>query len=269
MFALKRPFLQGTLRTLPANLVVPFIRKMASENVVKDILDEINGKMEKAYERCPFATRKPRLVAVSKTKPVEALKEVYDQGHRHFGENYVQELLEKAPQLPEDIEWHFIGHLQSNKCNMLTELGNLAVVETVGSVKLATALDKACVKNNRSRPLDVMVQVNTSGEDSKHGAEPADAPAVAQHIVTNCPKLKLVGLMTIGQYGRDPALGPNPDFDLLRECRSKVAQALGVSDSDLELSMGMSGDYEQAIEQGSTNVRVGSTIFGERNYAKK
>ena len=206
-----------------------------------------------------------RLVAVSKTKPASAVQEAYDAGHRDFGENYVQELLDKAPVLPSDIRWHFIGHLQSNKAKALVEgVPSLTMVETIDSEKLANKLDAAVGGAGRP-PLTVFVQVNTSGEESKYGVDPGEAcVSLAKHIANTCPNLKLAGLMTIGM----PDYSSRPEnFECLAQCRKEVAAAVGVPADQLELSMGMSGDFEAAIEMGSTNVRVGSTIFGARSYA--
>ena len=209
--------------------------------------------------------RPVRLVAVSKTKPASAVQEAYEAGQRDFGENYVQELLDKAPVLPSDIRWHFIGHLQSNKVKSLIEgVPSLAMVETVDSEKLASRLNAAVAAAGRS-PLRVFLQVNTSGEESKHGVEPGAAcVALARHITAQCPHLQLAGLMTIGM----PDYSSRPEnFECLSACRKEIAEAeVGVSESELELSMGMSGDFEAAIAMDSTNVRVGSTIFGARNY---
>lgn len=203
--------------------------------------------------------RPPLLVAVSKTKPAELLREAYDAGQRTFGENYVQELVDKAPELPADCAWHFIGHLQSNKARVLCAVPNLARVESVDSEKIANALDKACAA--RAQPLSVLVQVNSSGEDSKYGIEPARAAALVRHVRERCPHLRCDGLMTIG------ALDYSPSPECLRRmlaCRAAVASELGLDEASLELSMGMSADYESAIRLGSTSVRVGSTIFGAR-----
>ncbi|KAI7864433.1 hypothetical protein BDF14DRAFT_1834898 [Spinellus fusiger] len=205
--------------------------------------------------------RQVRLVAVSKYKPAEDLLAAYSVGQRHFGENYVQELVEKSKNLPGDIQWHFIGHLQSNKCKTVAAIPNLYAVETVDSIKKADALDKACVSVGRTEPLGVFVQINTSDEEAKSGTTPSDCPSVCQHIVDKCPQLRLQGLMTIGMFGRDTA-EKNPDFECLVECKKKTQETLpGLC---LELSMGMSDDFVQAIEAGSTNVRVGSKIFGTR-----
>lgn len=234
-----------------------------SEMGVAQAIKDVTRRIEAAQRRAG-TTRPPRLVAVSKTKPVSQLQEAYDAGQRTFGENYVQEIVDKAPELPSDIQWHFIGHLQSNKARQLLGVSNLVAVETVDSVKLANKLDSA-VEALEREPLDVMVQVNTSGEESKFGVEPTDAPQLAKHIQEACKHLRLRGLMTIGMadYSSRPE-----NFTCLKGVRSEVSQALGLPEEDLELSMGMSGDFEQAIEMGSTNVRVGSTIFGARNYNK-
>ena len=204
----------------------------------------------------------PRLVAVSKTKPASAVRDAYDAGQRCFGENYVQEIIEKSPELPQDIEWHFIGHLQSNKVKTLLEgVPSLCVVETVDSEKLANKLD-AGVKTLGRLPLRVFVQVNTSGEESKYGVEPGKpCNDLCLHIHNNCPNLRLAGLMTIGM----PDYSSRPEnFQCLIACRKEVTNCIGVDENSLELSMGMSGDFVQATEMGSTNIRVGSTIFGAR-----
>ena len=214
------------------------------------------------------STNPARLVAVSKTKPVEQLRECYDAGQRCFGENYVQEIVEKAPQMPPDTVWHFIGHLQSNKVKALvTGVPSLAVVETVDTVKLANKLNTAVGEflEERARvgagKLGVMVQVNTSGEESKFGVEPNDCLPLARHIRDECSNLAFRGLMTIGM----PDYTSRPEnFQTLAACRDEVCAGLGLDAKDVELSMGMSGDFESAIEMGSDNVRVGSTIFGAR-----
>lgn len=219
----------------------------------------VKERVEKAEKE---AGREVRLVAVSKTKPTWMLEAIYDAGHRHFGENYVQELLDKAEVLPEDIRWHMIGHLQSNKAKQLVHrVPGLSCVETVDSEKLATVLDRSCAELGRP-PLRVFLQVNTSEEASKFGVNPDDCVPLAKHVVDACPHLRLAGLMTIGK----PDYTATPEnFQCLVACREAVCSSLGWPVGDLDLSMGMSSDYELAISLGSTNVRVGSTIFGSRN----
>jgi len=209
-----------------------------------------------------------RLVAVSKTKPVEALVEAYEAGHRHFGENYVQELVQKAPEMPEDVQWHFIGRLQSNKVSTLIKgCPKLACIETVASEKLARALNKAVPAVGRECKLKVMIQVNSSGEKSKGGVEPEDCVSLAVFVAKECEHLELAGLMTIG--APDYSGCRAEDFETLHRCRQEVAEAVGIKEEDLELSMGMSNDFETAILEGSTSVRVGSSIFGARDYSAK
>ncbi|KAI3436435.1 hypothetical protein D9Q98_005852 [Chlorella vulgaris] len=238
----------------------------AMEGEVAKALQEVTSRIGAAAAKAGRADRLPRLVAVSKTKPAEAVREAYDAGQRVFGENYVQEVVDKAPQLPQDCAWHFIGHLQSNKVKTLLEaVPNLALLETVDSAKLASKLDSTVAALGRP-PLAVFVQVNTSGEESKYGVEPAECVALARHIQEQCPHLRFAGLMTIGM----PDYSSRPEnFQCLQDCRRAVCDALGLEEAAVELSMGMSGDFEAAIEMGSTNVRVGSTIFGARQYPAK
>ncbi|XP_057608741.1 pyridoxal phosphate homeostasis protein isoform X2 [Chionomys nivalis] len=200
--------------------------------------------------------------------------EAYSHGQRTFGENYVQELLEKASNptvlssCPE-IKWHFIGHLQKQNVNKLMAVPNLFMLETVDSVKLADKVNSSWQKKGSPERLKVMVQINTSGEESKHGLPPSETIATVEHIKTSCPSLEFMGLMTIGSFGHDLSQGPNPDFQVLLHLRQELCEKLGIPVEQVELSMGMSGDFQHAIEVGSTNVRVGSTIFGERDYSKK
>jgi glutathione/glutaredoxin type arsenate reductase len=171
-----------------------------------------------------------------------------------------QELVDKQPQMPPDTAWHFIGHLQSNKCNSLVKgVPSLHCVETVGSAKLADALERACVNAAREAPLGVYVQVNTSGEAQKSGAAPGEATAdLCAHVKDSCPHLALRGVMTIGKSA-DAAC-----FAALVEARAAAAARVGVDAASLALSMGMSADYKMAIDHGATSVRVGSQIFGAR-----
>ncbi|KZV16140.1 Pyridoxal phosphate-dependent enzyme [Dorcoceras hygrometricum] len=236
-----------------------------AECVAAAALRSVLQRVNKTSDLSGRASDRIRVVAVSKTKPVPLIRQVYDAGHRHFGENYVQELVEKAPQLPDDIEWHFIGNLQSNKVKpLLNGVPNLSMVETVDDEKIANHLDRV-IGNIGRKPLKVLVQVNTSGEESKSGVEPAGCVELAKHVSLNCPNLEFCGLMTIGM----PDYTSTPEnFKTLANCRSEVCKALGIAEDQCELSMGMSGDFEMAIEMGSTNVRIGSTIFGAREYPK-
>ncbi|KAI5076659.1 hypothetical protein GOP47_0008724 [Adiantum capillus-veneris] len=238
----------------------------AAEGAAAQALRNVLHRVTQAAQRSGRASHQVRVVAVSKTKPSSMIRDLYDASHRHFGENYVQELLDKVPELPDDIQWHFIGHLQSNKAKALVAgVPNLFMVEGVDNVKVANNLDKAIASLERP-PLKVLVQVNTSGEESKYGVEPSECVDLAKHVKLQCPNLRFSGLMTIGML--DYTSRPE-NFRTLSECRSRVSKELEIPEDELELSMGMSGDFEQAIEMGSTNVRIGSTIFGPRDYSAK
>ena len=216
-----------------------------------------------SQDRSGNAHHEVRLVAVSKTKPVQDILDLYEHGHRHFGENYMQELIEKAQVLPKDINWHFIGHLQSSKANkLIKEVPNLFIVETVDSEKLAMKLQAACESVNREQ-LNIFVQVDTSGEETKSGVSTEELLPLADFIRDRCPRLKLCGLMTIG------AAGDSQCFDALARARTALCSHWSVDEQSLELSMGMSMDFEEAIAKGASSVRVGSTIFGERIYPNK
>lgn len=225
-----------------------------------------------------------RLVAVSKLKPANDILALHGAptSHVHFGENYAQELGQKAELLPRSIRWHFIGGLQSTHCKTLAKIPNLFAVSSVDSAKKAQLLNKArgdliasSSQDHEVPKLNVHLQVNTSGEESKSGAAPgADVVALARLVLTECPHLNLLGFMTIGAIARSVATTPeneNEDFVRLTEQRDLVSTELadllaarGDGAPPLELSMGMSEDFEGAIALGSSEVRVGSTIFGTR-----
>ncbi|KAG9393950.1 Uncharacterized protein family UPF0001 [Carpediemonas membranifera] len=199
---------------------------------------------------------KVELVAVSKLKPVSMLKEAFEAGQRLFGENYVQEMLEKAAEVPE-AQFRFIGHLQSGKAKQVVQPKNVIAIDTVDSLKLAKKLDNACSAIGRT--IGVMLQVNTSGEESKSGVAPADAKQFYEDVKAQCSHLNIEGFMTIGSP--EDSLKPEPEaFRVLAGIRDSV-------DPTLALSMGMSSDYEAAIRMGTSYVRVGSAIFGARPFA--
>jgi len=226
---------------------------------IAQAFENIRGRVKKAL-KLSEEKQDVELVAVSKTKPNEALMEAYNLGQRHFGENYVQELLRKSQELPSDIKWHFIGHLQSNKARQLLKtVENLEVLETVDSVKLANTLNRICTDLNRD--LTIYVQVNTSGEVQKSGVSPSDCVSLVKHVLNECKSLKFGGLMTIGDFSAEP----KPDcFERLRDCRKQVVESLKLDEKSIAMSMGMSADFELAISMGSTSVRVGSALFGAR-----
>ncbi|KAJ2802522.1 hypothetical protein H4R20_003245 [Coemansia guatemalensis] len=229
------------------------------KSAISQALSEVGAAVRRSQHK-DGAFAEARLVAVSKYKPASDILAAYDAGQRHFGENYVQELCDKAAVLPADIEWHFIGRLQSNKCKALAAIPNLWAVETIESAEKAHKLNAAWHGACNQRPLNVFVQVNTSGEANKGGIEPHQVEDVVQDILNSCPALHLQGLMTIGSIAGSQQR-PNPDFCTLAELRNGLRQKIGV---ELELSMGMSDDFEHALELGATSVRVGSRIFGTR-----
>lgn len=243
-----------------------YFRKMSTITELPTVVENAQIVTQRINDAASHAGRDPnsiRLVAVSKTKPVEDILALYNAGYRHFGENYFQELCDKVEKLPSDIHWHFIGHLQSQKATkLIRDVPNLYVLETIDSIKLAGKLQNACTSGNREE-LNVFIQVDTSGEDTKSGVTDDELLPLVNYIQTECSRLKLRGLMTIG------APGDLSCFDKLVNSRQKIADHLGISSQSLELSMGMSSDYEEAIRRGSTSVRIGSTIFGERIYANK
>ncbi|KAK3095271.1 hypothetical protein FSP39_012515 [Pinctada imbricata] len=249
---------------------------MAGKNEISSAIKVVREKIEAATKRRPdnFPGIEPTLVAVSKTKPVDMIIEAYSCGIRHFGENYANELLEKAQDSQvlencKDIRWHYIGQFQTKNIRKLLGLQNLHMIETLQSEKNATFLNSTWERLTKPGKLQVMVQVNTSGEDNKNGCPPENASDLVKFVLEKCPHLQFCGLMTIGAYGYDTSKGPNPDFLRLVSCKELVVSNLGLDSSQMGLSMGMSTDYEHAIELGSTNVRVGSIIFGAREPPKK
>lgn len=247
---------------------------MASSSNIQTGLKSVNENIQRALEKRPKGYPNVRLVAVSKTKPVENIIAAYECGQRHFGENYMNELDEKSQDKNiiencKDIQWHFIGHLQGKKIKKLVAIPNLYMMETVHSVKTAETLQSSLLKLGRKDKLKVMIQVNTSDEDNKNGIPPSEAADLVKLIITDCTTLEFSGLMTIGALNHSLADGENPDFLKLIKCREDVCAKCNLKIEDVELSMGMSNDYEHAIELGSTNVRVGSTIFGAREPPKQ
>jgi len=202
------------------------------------------------------------LMAVSKTQPAEHIREAYEAGLRVFGENRVQEFANKVNALRDlhNAEWHMIGHLQTNKAVRTAEL--FRAVDSVDSLKLAEKLDAAA--RALGRKLDVLVEINVGGEEAKSGAAP-DSPALDELLMA-APRLEALvfrGLMTVPPFSDDPQ-GARPYFRELHELRDKIAARKLPAITMDQLSMGMSHDFEVAIEEGSTCVRVGTAIFGER-----
>lgn len=220
---------------------------------------KVQEKVRQACLRGDRSEKDVTLIAVSKTKPLEDLREAYEAGARDFGENKVQELTDKITNLPEDIRWHMIGHLQRNKVKYI--VGRVYMIHSVDSLRLAEEISREAVKKNLA--VRILMEVNVAQEDSKFGVSVEEAPALAEEIA-KLPGISLEGLMTIAPYVQD-AEENRKVFAQLRQL------AVDISDKNIDnvsmnvLSMGMSGDYEVAIEEGATFVRVGTGIFGERS----
>ncbi len=221
----------------------------------KYLQDQLNGK----------AT----LVAVSKTKPLEDIQALYHLGHRDFGENYVQELVDKAALLPKDIRWHFLGHLQSNKVKYIAPFVHL--IHGVDSLSLLKEIDKQAAKNNRI--IDCLLQIHIAKEETKFGFDPSEL--IALHEFTQWKNVTIVGLMGMASFSDDKDLVKKEFadlkslFDANKKSSDKISTANTTETNNFQftiLSMGMSGDYEIALEQGTNMVRIGSLLFGERNY---
>jgi PLP dependent protein len=200
-----------------------------------------------------------QLVAVSKTKPVEDIKELYDSGQRDFGENYVQELVEKQPQLPDDIKWHFIGHLQSNKIKYIIPFVHL--IHGADSFKLLKEISKQAVKHNRE--IDCLLQVHIAQEETKFGFDENELEALMNRDLIELKNIKICGLMGMASLTNDTEK-VRSEYKYLKSLFDKYAQLQSGNCQLQTLSMGMSGDYKIAIEEGSTLIRIGSLIFGER-----
>jgi pyridoxal phosphate enzyme (YggS family) len=202
------------------------------------------------------------LVAVSKTKPVSDLMEAYDAGQRIFGENYVQELVEKQQELPKDIQWHFIGHLQSRKVKLIAPF--VSLIHGVDSMKLLEEINKQALKNHRI--IDCLLQIHIAEEETKFGLNENELNEIL-HFVQNdkegMKNIRIVGLMGMATF-TDNQQQIKKEFTYLKSIFDKTNQLLTPNFQLQTLSMGMSGDYPLAIECGSTMVRIGSSIFGTR-----
>ena len=215
-------------------------------------------------DACERSGRNPEevtLIAVSKTKPVEMLQEVYNEGIRDFGENYVQELADKIEIMPKDIRWHMIGHLQRNKVKYL--VGKVACIHSVDSLRLAEVINERSIK--LGVVTEIMAEVNIAGEESKFGFTRDEVFDFAEKVST-MEGVKLVGLMTSAPYVNDP----EENRQYFREMKSLSVDINEKNINNInitELSMGMTNDYIVAVEEGATHVRVGTAIFGARNYS--
>ena len=221
-----------------------------------EVLDKINAVCDRAGRNREDVT----LIAVSKTKPVEMLQEIYDCGCRDFGENKVQEIMDKYECLPADIRWHMIGHLQTNKVKYIVD--KVYMIHSVDSLKLAKEISKEALKKNVI--VKVLLEVNVAQEETKFGLLTDEVFSFYKEVI-DLPGLEVCGLMTIAPYVENPEENRQYFVKLKQLMVDMIAEKTDNISVDT-LSMGMTGDYEVAIEEGATCVRVGTGIFGERNY---
>ncbi len=228
--------------------------------MLKENLTKVEENIQKACDKAGRDRSEVTLIAVSKTKPVEMLKEIYDEGIREFGENKVQEMCEKMELLPDDIKWNMIGHLQTNKVKYI--IGKTSLIHSVDSLKLAEEIQKQAVKHDVI--ADILVEVNIANEESKFGISKDETIQMVKDIA-KLDHLRIKGLMTIAPFVENPE-------DNRLYFREIKQLSVDINNQNIDnvsmdiLSMGMTGDYMVAIEEGATMVRVGTGIFGERNY---
>ena len=226
-----------------------------------DNLNIVKSKIEAAAMRSGRDLSEITLIAVSKTKPVEMISEVYECGIREFGENKVQEITAKSAVLPDDINWHMIGHLQRNKVKQV--INKTVLIHSVDSIRLAEAISKEAVAQNIT--ASILLEVNVAGEDTKYGFTLEETPLLLKEIAA-MPGLFVRGLMTSAPFVDNPEENRQYFKQLKDLCVDLKAKNIDNTSMDF-LSMGMTNDYEVAIEEGATHVRVGTAIFGERYYS--
>ena len=228
--------------------------------MLKDQLQEVEKRIQAACDRAGRKREEVTLIAVSKTKPVETLQEAYDLGVRIFGENKVQELTAKYEALPKDIHWHMIGHLQTNKVKYIIDKAEL--IHSVDSLKLAETIEKEAAKHDLI--ADILGEVNVAEEESKFGMKMEEVIPFVEKV-SAFPHVRVRGLMTIAPFVEDPEENRSIFADL-HKLYIDIKKKNHDNDTVSVLSMGMTNDYEVAIEEGATMVRVGTGIFGARNY---
>ena len=229
---------------------------------LKTNFEQVEENIRKACEKAGRDRSEVTLISVSKTKPVEMLKTVYDLGPRDFGENKVQEMCEKIEVLPKDIRWHMIGHLQRNKVHQV--VNKACLIHSVDSLRLAETISHEAEKKEIKVP--VLVEVNVAQEESKFGVTTEETISLVEEIA-KLPHIQVRGLMTIAPFVEDPEENRGI-FRKLKQLSVDIA-AKNINNVNMSvLSMGMTNDYEVAIEEGATMVRVGTGIFGERDYTK-
>ena len=221
----------------------------------------VKENIKKACEQAGRSQEEVTLLAVSKTKPVDMLMDVYHAGARDFGENKVQELVDKIPQLPSDIRWHLIGHLQRNKVKYIVD--KVAMIHSVDSLRLAETIEKEAAK--KAVIVPILIEVNVAQEESKFGLKPEEVLPLIEQIA-DFSHIRIKGLMTIAPYV-DNAEENREIFRELKKLSVDIA-AKNINNVTMSvLSMGMTGDYMVAVQEGATMVRVGTGIFGERDYS--
>ena len=231
--------------------------------MLKENLANVEKNIEQACKNAGRSRDEVTLIAVSKTKPVEMLQEIYDENIRDFGENKVQELCSKMEQLPSDIRWHMIGHLQRNKVKYI--VGKVELIHSVDTYRLAEEINIQAKKQNVIVPI--LVEVNIAHEESKFGISAEDAILLVEEI-SKLENIRIKGLMTIAPYVENPE-DNRLYFRKIKQLSVYITNK-NIDNVFMEiLSMGMTGDYMVAIEEGATMVRVGTGIFGERNYKQE
>lgn len=228
--------------------------------MIKDNLKEVEERIVKACERAGRDRSEVTLIAVSKTKPVEAIEEAMECGATHFGENKVQEIVDKWDTISSPLNWHMIGHLQRNKVKYIVD--KVVLIHSVDSYRLAEQINEEAKKKNLI--VKILIEVNVAGEESKFGVSPDETLALVEQIST-LSNVKIMGLMTIAPFVSNPEEN-RVYFQELRKLNIDI-KSKNIDNVCMDiLSMGMTGDYEVAVEEGATMVRVGTGIFGERNY---
>ena len=232
--------------------------------MLKENLEEVEEKIAKACEHAGRAREEVTLIAVSKTKPIEMLQEIYDEGIRDFGENKVQELTEKYEVMPKDMKWHMIGHLQTNKVKYIVD--KVTLIHSVDSLRLAETISREAEKKGVTVPI--LIEVNIAGEETKFGLSSKEEVISLTEQIAALPNLSVKGLMTVAPPVKDPEEN-RPFFREIRQLSVDITNK-NIDNVSMEiLSMGMTNDYTVAIEEGATMVRVGTGIFGARDYSKK
>lgn len=230
--------------------------------MITENLEQVRKNIQDACRSVGRDPEEVTLIAVSKTKPVELLQEAYQAGARDFGENKVQEIMDKYPPLPSDIRWHMIGHLQRNKVKYIVD--KAAMIHSVDSLRLAQTIEQEAAKHDVQVPI--LLEVNVAEEDSKFGLKMDEVLPLIEAIA-EFPHIRVCGLMTIAPYVEN-AEENRMFFRQLKKLSVDIA-AKNINNVSMSvLSMGMTGDYQVAVQEGATMVRVGTGIFGERNYVR-